>query len=143
MFLSAKESGRQRFNQLFTIDKNGGLPKQLPAAYVGFASISPDGKQLAFTDKSRLNRTWKRYRGGMASDIYVMNLSDYSTTNITNNSANDELPMWSENKIYYLSDKGDEKRYNIWEYNVELKSHQQITHFTDFDVHFLPLVPMI
>ncbi len=141
LFASSKESGRLRFDRLFTIDKNGGLPQALPPAYAESGSFSPDGKQLAFTDKSRLNRTWKRYRGGMAPDIYVMNLDDYSTVNITNNDASDELPMWHDSKIYYLSDNGPEKRYNIWEYDTDTKTSTQRTDFSDFDVHFPSIGP--
>ncbi|WP_340112331.1 S41 family peptidase [Maribellus mangrovi] len=141
MFATSKESGRQRFSRLFTIDKDGGLPEVLPPAYAEVGVFSPDGKYLAFTDKSRLNRTWKRYRGGMAPDIYVMNLEDYTTQNITNNNASDELPMWSENKIYYLSDNGPEKRYNIWCYNVDSKTNRQVTDFSEFDVHFPSIGP--
>ena len=141
MFASAKASGRLRFNRLFTIDKDGGLPEPLPPAYAEIGCFSPDGKQLAFTDKSRLRRTWKRYRGGMAPDIYVMNLDNYSTINITNNSSSDEIPMWHGNKIYYLSDNGDEKRYNIWIYDFEAKSTNQITKFTEFDVHYPSIGP--
>ena len=141
MFSTGEESGRQRFSRLFTIDKDGGLPEVLPPAYAETGCFSPNGKQLAFTDKSRLNRTWKRYRGGMAPDIYVMNLSDYSTINITNNDASDELPMWHNNTIYYLSDNGAEKRYNVWAYDTKAKTSKQLTDFADYDVHFPSIGP--
>ena len=141
LFSTVKESGRQRFSRLFVINKDGGLPEVLPPAYAENGSFSPDGKHLAFTDKSRLYRTWKRYRGGMAPDIYVMNLEDKSTVNITNNDASDELPMWHGTKIYYLSDNGPEKRYNIWVYDTGSKLNRQITTFADFDVHFPSIGP--
>lgn len=141
LFSTAKESGRQRFSRLFVIDKDGGLPEVLPPVYAENGSFSPDGKQLAFTDKSRLYRTWKRYRGGMAPDIYVMNLDNKSTMNITNNDASDELPMWHGTKIYYLSDNGPKKRYNIWVYDTGNKSNRQITTYSDFDVHFPSVGP--
>ena len=141
LFSSGKTSGRSRFNRLFTIDKEGGLPEVLPPAYAEIGCFSPDGKHLAFTDKSRLNRTWKRYRGGMAPDIYVMNLDNYSTTNITNNSANDELPMWHKNKVFYLSDNGEKNRFNLWHYDTDSKTNTQITNFTDFDVHYPSIGP--
>ena len=141
LFASSRESGRQRFNRLFTISINGGLAQVLPPAYAEMGSFSDDAKQIAFTDKSRLNRTWKRYRGGWAPDIYVMNLADYSTTNITNNDASDELPMWHKNSIYYLSDNGPEKRYNIWVYDLTTKSAKQLTNFTDYDVHYPSIGP--
>ncbi len=141
MFSTGKESGRQRFSRLFTVDKDGGLPEVLPPAYAEIGCFSPNGKQLAFTDKSRLNRSWKRYRGGMAPDIYVMNLDDYSTVNITSNDASDELPMWHGNTIYYLSDNGAEQRYNIWAYDTKAKTNKQLTDFADFDVHFPSIGP--
>ncbi len=141
LFTTSRESGKQRFDRLFIVNKEGGLAKPLPLAYAESGSLSPDGKQLAFTDKSRLNRTWKRYRGGMAPDIYVMNLDDYSTINITNNDASDELPMWRGNKIYYLSDNGAEERYNIWVYDTQSKETKQLTEFKDFDVHFPSIGP--
>ena len=99
LFASMRESGRQRFDRFFSISTDGGIAEVLPPAYAEMGCYSPDGKQLAFTDKSRLNRTWKRYRGGWAPDIYVMNLENFSTTNITNNDASDELPMWHNNSI--------------------------------------------
>ena len=141
LFASMRESGRQRFDRLFTISTEGGLAQVLPPAYAEMGCFSEDGKQLAFTDKSRLTRTWKRYRGGMAPDIYVMNLDDYSTTNITNNDANDELPMWYNNLIYYLSDNGPEERNNIWVYDLTAKSSKQLTNFTDYDVHYPSIGP--
>ncbi len=141
LFASSRESGRQRFNRLFTISSTGGLAHVLPPAYAEMGSISDDGKQLAFTDKTRLSRTWKRYRGGMAPDIYVMNLNDYSTKNITQNDASDELPMWHKNNIYYLSDNGSEKRYNIWMYDVDAQSSKQLTNFKDYDVHYPSIGP--
>lgn len=136
LFASSRASGRQRFNRLFSISSSGGLARVLPPAYAEMGSFSDDGKHLVFTDKSRLTRTWKRYRGGMAPDIYVMNLDDYSTTNITNSDASDELPMWHNHQIYYLSDNGAEKRYNIWVYDLNTESSKQLTHFSDYDVHY-------
>jgi tricorn protease len=43
--------------------------------------------------------------------------------------------MWSGDKIYYLSDKGPETRYNVWSYEIGTKENTQITNFTDFDVN--------
>jgi tricorn protease len=74
--------------------------------YGEFASISTDGKKIGYTDRSRVNRNWKRYRGGTAPDIHVFDLTTFETENITNNTWNDELPMWIGNAIYYMSDNG-------------------------------------
>ena len=99
LFASSRESGRQRYNQFYTVSKHGGAPSKLPIPYGEFASFSPNGQKIAFTDRSRVNRNWKRYRGGTAPDISVFDLETFSTENITNSSANDELPMWNGDAI--------------------------------------------
>lgn len=141
LFASSRESGKQRFNQFYKVSKNGGLPEKLPLAYGEFAAISPDGKQLAFTMKSTAFRTWKRYLGGLAPDIYTFDLGTFASQNITSNDASDELPMWHGHTIYYLSDRGADKRMNIWSYDLNTKQTKQITHFKNEDVHFPSLGP--
>ena len=136
IFASSRESGKQRFNQFYKVSKTGGLPEKLPISYAEFGSISPDGKKIAYTPRTRAFRTWKRYQGGMAADIYIFDLDKKTAENITNNIANDELPMWSGNKIYFLSDRGDNKRNNIWSYDISSKQSKQITNFDEFDIHF-------
>ncbi len=136
LFASSRESGKQRFNQFYKVSKDGGLPEKLPLSYAEFGVISPDGKKIAYTPISTAFRTWKRYQGGMAADIFVYDFENQSAENITNNIANDELPMWYGNKIYFLSDRGDNKRNNIWCYDLSTKQTKQVTNFSDFDIHF-------
>jgi len=136
LYASSMESGKQRFNQFYKISAQGGLPEKLPIAMGEFASLSPDGAHLVFTDRSRMFRTWKRYQGGSAADIFTFDLSTLESRNITDHIANDELPMWIGNKIYYLSDKGEAQRFNIWVYETASGTSRQVTEFTDFDIHF-------
>lgn len=136
LFTSSRESGKQRFSQFYKVSKEGGMPDKLPIPYAEFGSVSPDGKKVAFTTRSRMFRTWKRYQGGMAADIYIFDLEKNTSENITNNIANDELPMWEGNKIYFLSDRGTNKRYNVWVYDIASKQSKQVTDFENFDVRF-------
>lgn len=136
LFSSSRESGRQRFSQLFTIDINGGLPERVGVSYGDFASFSPDGGKIAFNFNTRIYRTWKRYRGGMAPDIRIFDIAAQKSENITQSEANDEYPMWVGDKIYYLSDKGETNRFNLWAFNTTSKIHKQLTQFKDFDIHF-------
>ena len=57
--------------QLFIASINGGLPQQLPLPRGGFCSFSPDGKKMAYNRIFREFRTWKRYRGGQADDVWL------------------------------------------------------------------------
>jgi len=141
IFASSRQSGRQRFNQFYLIPLNGGLAEKLPLPYAEFGSMSPDGNQIAYTDKSRLSRTWKRYRGGMAPDIILFNLSDSTSSYVSVTDANEELPMWHDNKLYFLSDRGAEKRLNIWSYDLTTQQEKQVTTFTDYDVHYPSIGP--
>ena len=136
LYASGMESGKQRFSQFYTVSKTGGLPEKLPIAYGEFASYSADGKQVAYVDRSRVFRTWKRYRGGTAADVWIFNLETLASENVTDHIANDELPMWAGDKVYYLSDKGPNERFNLWKYDTKTKLNSQVTNFVDDDVHF-------
>ena len=141
LMASSRASGRQRFSQLYGVDAAGGLPTRLPVPYGEFGEISPDGKTLAYTLRTRDYRTWKRYRGGMNPDIWLFNLETYASENVTHDSADDSQPMWHGTTLYFLSDRGAEKRHNIWAYDTSRKSVRQITQFRDFDIHFPAIGP--
>ena len=70
LFASARESGRQSYRQFYKVGKNGGFPEKLKLPYGELASYSPDGNQLAYITKITENYPFKRYRGGLASDIF-------------------------------------------------------------------------
>ena len=141
LFASPMMAGRDRFNQLFKVSVDGGLPEKLPVPYGEFGSISPDGKTLAFMPESQDFRTWKRYRGGWAPDIWLFDLQKLVAKNMTNSPASDAHPMWSGKMIYFMSDRGPELRNNIWAYQTDSQKMQQITQFGDFDVRFPSIGP--
>ena len=141
LFASSRKSGRQRYSQFYLISEEGGPAEKLSVPYGENASFSDDGSRIAYTDKSRIYRTWKRYRGGMAPDIFLFDLSDYSHRKISPHLANDELPMWNGNKVYFLSDRGEDKRYNLWVHNLDNDETRQITSYAEFDVHHPSLGP--
>ena len=141
LYASSMASGRQRYSQFYRLSKEGGLPEKLPVPYGEFGSLSTDGKILAYMPISRDFRTWKRYRGGMAPDIWLFDLNQKKAKNITNNPANDAQPMWHGNTLYFLSDRGPNQRHNIWAIDMEGEDARQITHFKDFDIHFPAIGP--
>ncbi|MES2330982.1 MAG: S41 family peptidase [Bacteroidota bacterium] len=137
LFASGRESGKARFSQFFTVPAGGGVETKLPLAYAEYGSYSPDGKQMALVIMTQVGRNWKRYRGGTNGDIRIYNFEKQTEVNISADSdAGDEFPMWHENYIYFLSDRGPEIRMNLWRYDISKKSFSQLTKFTDYDVHF-------
>ena len=117
LFASSRESGRQRYNQFYTVGLDGGLPEKLPVPYGEFGTFSPDGTHFVYMPMSQDFRNWKRYRGGWAPDLMLFDLKTFATRNITSNPANDAQPMWHGNTIYFLSDRGANERNNIWAYD--------------------------
>lgn len=131
----ANESNSMK-GQLFLASIEGGLPEQLPLPRGGFAAFSPDGKKLAYNQIFREFRTWKRYRGGQADEISIYDFTTKRTTKITDDPGQDIIPMWSGNKIYFLSDRDDNRRMNLFSYDLNTKETKQVTTFKEFDIKF-------
>jgi tricorn protease len=141
LFASGRESGRQRYNQFYTVAATGGLPEKLVVPYGEFGSYSPDGRQFAYMPMAQDFRNWKRYRGGWSPDIWLFDLNTKAAKNITSNPANDAQPMWIGGTIYFISDRGPNERNNIWAYDVKAGTSRQVTQFADFDITFPSLGP--
>jgi tricorn protease len=127
--------------QLYLVPAEGGMPDELPLPRGGFCSFSPDGNRLAYNRIFREFRTWKRYRGGMADDVWIYDFATRKIENITDNPAQDIIPMWSGTRIYFLSDRDENKRMNLYVYDLGSKETRQLTRFVDFDIKFPSLGP--
>jgi tricorn protease len=136
VFRTRKKSYNSFNGSLYTVNTDGSLPEELPFPRGGFCSFSPDDQKLAFNRIFREFRTWKRYRGGMADDIWIFDFKTKKTINITSNPAQDIIPMWYQNKIYYISDKGTYKRMNLYVYNTDTKQTKKLTDHKEFDIKF-------
>ncbi len=141
LFQSTMAAFTNRVGQLYKVGAEGGLPEKLPVPYGEFGAISPDGKQLAYTTLSTEFRTWKRYRGGMAPDIWLFDLETKAAEKVAPSDGNESLPMWHGKTLYFLSDRGKHARENLWAYDTATKAVRQVTHFKDSDVHFPSIGP--
>ncbi|HEY6273582.1 MAG TPA: PDZ domain-containing protein [Terriglobales bacterium] len=126
LFRSSRNS-YSRFNRLFTVGLEGGLPHELPLPMAEFGSYSPDGKNIAYVPTDNTRRLsaigWKHYRGGRASHIWVTSLSDYNTEQMPHDTANDGSPMWIGNKVYFLSDRNG--IFSLWVFDLKSKKIEQ------------------
>ena len=134
IFRSRKQTFNSFRGQLFTVDIEGGLAKEIELSDGGFCSYSPDGKKLAYNRVFREFRTWKYYRGGMADDVWVHDFKTKTTERICENDAQDIIPMWIGNEIYYLSDR--DRTMNLFCYNTDTKATTKVTDFTDYDIKY-------
>lgn len=124
-------SGLGRQSKLFTVSPKGGLPEALPVPYGTYGAISDDGMSLAYTPTDRVGRTWKRYRGGLASDLWLYELSTGDARQLTDFEGTDVLPMWHGDTLYFVSDAGANHRVNLWSMDVSTGERRQVTNFND------------
>jgi tricorn protease len=122
--------------QLYLASIEGGIPEELPLPRGGFCSYSPDDSKLAYNRIFREFRTWKRYRGGMADDVWIYDFATKKIENVTSNPALDLIPMWSGDKIYFVSDRDTTHRINLYVYDLKTKETRKLTEFTEFDIKF-------
>ncbi len=136
VFRSRMHEHNDFLGQLYVVSIDGGLPEQLPLPRGGFCSYSPDDSKLVYNRVFREFRTWKRYRGGMADDLWIYDFKTKKTEPICSTPDQEIIPMWSGNKIYFLSDRDTAKRMNLYVYDLGTKQTKQLTHFRDFDIKF-------
>jgi len=121
-----------RNGKYFLVSIDGGLEKPMQIINGGFAALSPDNTKLCFTPVDREFRTWKRYKGGRASDLWIYDLVNDKSERITDFVGTDQIPTWYKNKIYFASDR--DLTLNIYSYDINTKETVQITKHSEFDV---------
>ncbi|MEQ1502672.1 MAG: S41 family peptidase [Myxococcota bacterium] len=91
--------------ELFTVDAGGGDPVKLPVGWGARVAIEPGTNRWALDRIGYERRTWKRYRGGMAGDLWV-GTPEADFTQVTSSAYAEGFPMWSGGRLYFLSDRG-------------------------------------
>jgi len=122
----------KRVGKYFLVDIEGGLEKSLPIPEGSFGKFSPDANKIVYTPISREFRTWKRYKGGRAQDIWIYDLKKNDSKRITEFVGTDHHPIWYKNKIYFVSDR--DLTLNFYYYDLKTKEIKQITSHKDYDV---------
>jgi tricorn protease len=142
VFASKRESFSERVGQFYKVNAQGGPAERLPIPYGEFGAVSPDAKTFAYVMTNTDGASWKRYRGGMAPDIWLFRLDNGTAENVTSTDACESQPMWSaEGKLYFLSDNNPAKRSNLWQYDPATKKSRQVTRFADFDARYPSIGP--
>ena len=64
----------ERMGRFFLVALDGGLETPLAIPESGGGTFSPDASQIVYTPIEREFRTWKRYQGGRAQDVWIYDL---------------------------------------------------------------------
>jgi len=129
--------------QIYRVPARGGLETRLPVAYGSESAIDDRGEWLAYTPQwpNGLIVNWKRYRGGMAQDILLLNLRTHESVRATTWRGTDARPMWNGRTLYYVADAGPEHRLNLWSFDLQTRARRQLTHFAVYDVRVPSMGP--
>ena len=132
IIFSSTRSSFNRFSRLFLISPDGSGLEELIMHEASQGSFSPDGTKIAYNRISRENRTWKRYRGGTAQNIYIFDFEKNEDRLLTTFEGTDRIPMWIGNKIYFSSDR--DRTLNIYSLDPGTGEIEQLTSHTEYDV---------
>ncbi|QQS47131.1 MAG: PD40 domain-containing protein [Acidobacteriota bacterium] len=132
LFTSQRSSSSRRYNQLFTIPADGVFPKEVPLPMGYEGSYSPDGSHIAYVPLPRGFAAWKRYRGGMATPIWIAALSDSSIEKLPRTDSNDFNPMWIGDKVYFLSDRNGP--ITLFSFDTKSKKVSELIRNTGLDI---------
>jgi len=105
ILFSSDRTAYAGFKELFTVDLDGRFPRKIDLPMGFEAAYSPDGSQLAYVPMRRAFTTWKRYRGGQTTPIWIVTLSTGQVVKVPRDNSNDFNPMWIGEKVYFLSDR--------------------------------------
>lgn len=134
VFLSRRDAPVHTLIRAFSVSVAGGNVEQLPLDRAGMLSFAPGGREIAYNRIFRNLELRKRYLGGQQQDIYTYNFDSRVLKRLTDWKGTDTSPMWFGRSIYFVSDRGDHFRQNIWRLDVSTGVSHQVTHFTDYDV---------
>lgn len=120
--------------KLYVVPAKGGLARPLPPPTSGAADYSPDGRKLVYSPLFRDFRTWKRYQGGWAQDLYVFDLESRAIEPVAPSVRTERDPMWLKDGIYFVSDR--DGVLNLYRYDLGSKGVTQLTHNDTWDVRW-------
>lgn len=104
VLFSSSMVSRMEYPRLLSVSVGGGVPQPLPFPAGVAASMSPDGKRIAYVPNPKSQTAWKRYRGGQAAPIWIAEMADSKWKPIPRDEEDLKCPMWINNAVYYVSD---------------------------------------
>ena len=120
--------------ELYTLPAQGGEPEPVPLGWAARLAQDPSTGLWAFNRIAHERATWKRYRGGMNSNLWVGDPARQDYRQITEFSGMDDFPMWWDGRLFFLSDRGG--TYDLWSVTASGQDPQRHTNSGDLDVRY-------
>ncbi|HEY6660585.1 MAG TPA: PDZ domain-containing protein [Pyrinomonadaceae bacterium] len=138
LFRSSRESYAD-FARLYTVGLEGGWPEVLPMWRGEEGNYSPDASRIAYVPNLKWQTSWKRYRGGQTTPVYILQLSDLKLEKVPRENSNDSEPVWFGDKVYFLSDR--KGPVTLFSYDTKTKTVAQVLENNGLDLKSLSAGP--
>lgn len=132
ILFSSNRTAYSRFSELFTIGLDGGLPEKLPLPMAAEGAFSGDRTRIAYVPLPRPFDTWKRYRGGRTTTVWLASLANSRIEKIPRDNSNDFNPMWVGDTVYFLSDR--DGRVSLYAYDTRGKKVMRAIDHSGLDI---------
>jgi tricorn protease len=122
-------------SRLYRIPRDGVFETALPLPTGFQASYSPDTRRVAYLPKSYpLNAldSWRFYRGGRMSPLWIVDLASGRLDRVTTEEANARYPMWVGSHVYFTSDRTG--TFNLYDFNTTTRQMRALTTFTSVGI---------
>jgi tricorn protease len=138
LFYSGREAYAD-FNRLYTVPVEGGWPDALPMWRGQDAWFSADAKRIAYVPNLKWQTSWKRYKGGQTTPIFIVQLSDLKLEKVPRENSNDSNPVWFGDTVYFLSDRNGPV--TLFAYDTKAKQVKQVVENKALDFKTLSAGP--
>ena len=132
VLIAGGEASYRHYFRLFRVHADGsGMPEPLPLPTGAQGSFSPDGTSLAYVPIRRIQPAWKRYVGGNATPVWIVNLKTLDVVKVPRDNSNDSNPVWVGDSVYFLSDRDSAGKnggpVSLYRYDVASQQVSQAT----------------
>ncbi len=128
-----------RRTELYTVSLKDEAITPVGMGWAGRLAIDPKSGAWAFNRLVREHRTWKRYRGGTAQDLWVGDPKKKDFKRITDFDGTDAFPMWHDGRVWFLSDQGG--TVNLWSVAPDGSDREAHTDLGDMDARWPEISP--
>src|SRR5262249_11886299 len=130
LFQSARDAYAD-FNRIYAVSATGGVPEVLPMWRAETGSFSADAARFAYVPNLKWQQSWKRYRGGQTTPVYILRLKDLQVEKLPRENSNDDNPVWMGDTVYFLSDRNGPR--TLFAYDTTSKQVKQVLENKGFD----------
>jgi tricorn protease len=135
VFRSNASSASYRVNRLHVVPAGGGLVQVLELPEADLAGFNDAGDKVAFCP-TRVDLPVQGYRGGAAPEIWTYDFASRTSDRIIADGSFNSYPIWTGDRVYFVSDRGDDRVPNLWVRDLGAGTSRPLTGFKEWPVRW-------